>query len=74
MSSEEIKDKDVSLEEMFEQIKSIIEEISDPDIAIEDAFSKYESGMKLLKGANDKIDTIEKKVLALGENGELNEF
>ena len=68
------KDNEISLEEMFEQIESIIEELEDPSIAIEDAFAKYENGMMLLKGCNDKIDMIEKKVLAISDGGELNEF
>jgi len=63
-----------TLEELFEQLDNIVEALENPDIAIEDAFSKYEEGMKLLKNCNDKIDTIEKKVLAIGTDGELHEF
>lgn len=68
------KEKEISLEEMFEQIEGIIEELENPEIAIEDAFDKYENGMKLLKGCNDKIDAIEKKVMAITDDGELHEF
>lgn len=63
-----------TLEDMFEQIDNIVEALEDPDIAIEDAFKQYEKGMELLKGCNEKIDTIEKKVLAIGADGELHEF
>ena len=63
-----------SLEDTFKLIEDVIDKLEDPDIAIEDAFKEYESGMKLLKGCNDKLDRIEKKVLAVSENGELNEF
>jgi len=70
MSSE----KDISLEEMFSEIEKVIEELGDPDIAIESAFEKYENGMKLLKDCNDKIDMVEKKVMALNKDGDLDEF
>jgi len=68
------KDNEISLEEMFGQIETIIEDLEAPSIAIEDAFEKYESGIKLLKSCNDKIDMIEKKVLAISDNGEVDEF
>ena len=31
----------------------------------EDAFADYEEGMKLVKSCNEKIETIEKKILVL---------
>ena len=34
----------------------------------------YHKGMELLKVCNDKIDTIEKKMMVLDENGEEHEF
>lgn len=67
-------EKKETVEELFDKIEEIVSDLSKPDIAIEEAFTKYESGMELLKLCNDKIDTIEKKVLAIGENGELSEF
>ena len=66
--------KERSLEEMFGEIEDVIEKLEDPDVPIEDAFIRYEKGMKILKECNDKLDRIEKKVLVLSENGELNEF
>lgn len=63
-----------TLDELFKQIDEIVEALENPDIAIEEAFGKYEKGMELLKTCNEKIDTIEKKVLVISENGETNEF
>jgi exodeoxyribonuclease VII small subunit len=34
----------------------------------------YNKGMELLKYCNDKIDTVEKQMLQIDDNGELNEF
>ena len=70
----ETTNENITLEEMFDQIEGIIEELEDRNISIEDAFARYESGMKLLAGCNDKIDVIEKKVLALNSDGTLEDF
>ena len=34
----------------------------------------FEEGMKLVKYCNDSIDKVEKKVLILGQDGEVDEF
>lgn len=69
MSNNEFK-----LEESFEKLNVIIEELEKPDISLENSFSLYQEGMKLLKACNDSIDKVEKELIILGENGELNEF
>jgi exodeoxyribonuclease VII small subunit len=43
-------------------------------VSLEDSFKLYKEGMKLIKFCNDKIDKVEKQVLKLNENGELDEF
>lgn len=63
-----------TVEELFGKIEELVAQLGNPDIAIEEAFSKYETGMELLKVCNGKIDAIEKKVLAIGADGELSEF
>ena len=44
------------------------------DITLEDSFKEYKQGMEILKYCSDKIDRVEKKVLKIEGNGELNEF
>ena len=41
---------------------------------MEDSFLLYEKGMKKLKMCNDRIDQVEKKMLVINEQGELDEF
>ncbi len=72
--SDNNKDNDITLEELFGRIEGLIEELEYKDISIEDAFEKYESGMKLLSQCNERLDTIEKKVLSVNASGELKEF
>lgn len=63
-----------SLETVFEQLDEIVERLEAEDVSLEDSFGLYHKGMDLLKVCNDKIDTIEKKMMMLDENGEEHEF
>lgn len=75
MSEQETKKKEeLSLEEMFAQMESIIGEMEKGDVKLEESFRLYNEGMQLLKKCNETIDTVEKKVLVLEENGETHEF
>ena len=66
--------KDKSLEEVFEQLDDIIKNLEETTVSLEDSFQLYNKGMELLKICNDKIDTVEKKMLILDENGEQHEL
>jgi exodeoxyribonuclease VII small subunit len=66
--------KNVTIEEAFENLDNILEQLEDRDISLEDSFKMYNKGMELLKYCNDKIDTVEKQMLQIDDNGELNEF
>lgn len=68
------KKKVLTLEEAFSQLDQLIETLEGKDISLEDSFNKYQQGIKLLKICNEKIDTVEKKMLQLNSNGETNEF
>ena len=65
---------DQSLETVFEQLDEIVEQLEAEDVSLEDSFGLYHKGMDLLKVCNEKIDTIEKKMMILDENGEEHEF
>ena len=66
--------KELTLEQMFEKLEESIEKLEREDISLEDSFKIYREGMKLIQTCNEKIDKVEKEVLKLSENGELNEF
>ena len=44
------------------------------DISLEEAFDRFKEGLDLLKLAQSKIDTIEKKVLLISSDGEVKDF
>ena len=52
-------------ETTFAALDRIIGKLEKGDGSLEDAFADYEEGMKLVKSCNEKIETIEKKILVL---------
>ena len=66
--------KEMSLEEHFSELESLLADMEKDDVSLEKSFELYEKGMKLLKTCNDKIDKVEKKVQILNKEGDLNEF
>lgn len=69
-----LEEKELTLEEAFEKLEETIEKLEAEDITLEDSFKEYKQGMEILKYCSDKIDRVEKKVLKIEGNGELNEF
>ena len=66
--------KEQTLEQTFEKLEETIGKLEQEDISLEESFRLYKEGMKLIKSCNERIDRVEKEVLKLNENGELNEF
>lgn len=60
-----------SLEENFVALEELIEQMEAEDISLEEAFTAYSKGMNLLKQCNDQIDRVEKQVMKLNDEGEL---
>lgn len=65
---------EMSVEEAFERLEVLIQELEKPDLPLETSFAFYEEGMKLVKFCSEALDRVEKKVLVLSQDGELDEF
>lgn len=63
-----------SLEEAFRELDGLAGQLEERGISLEESFRIYKKGMDLLKYCNDAIDTVEKKMLQIEENGEVSEF
>ena len=71
-----------SLEELFAKLDQVAKELESGDTSLEvsgdtsleESFGLYQKGMEMLKLCNEKIDTVEKKVQVLEENGEIHDF
>lgn len=63
-----------TLEEVFAQLDDLAEKLEDKETSLEDSFNLYKQGMELLKFCSDKLDTVEKKMLQMNEDGRFSEF
>lgn len=63
--------QDKSLEEVLAEVEDIIEKLQQRDVSLEDSFLLYQQGIEKLRSCNEKIDTVEKKLLILNEEGQL---
>ena len=66
--------KEQTREEIFGEMEGLLEALESREISLEDSFEKYKEGMALLKAAGEKIDTVEKAMLVLNDQGEADEF
>ncbi|MEY8235882.1 exodeoxyribonuclease VII small subunit [Lachnospiraceae bacterium 66-29] len=74
MEKQEQKQKEQSLEEAFQELEAIIEKMQNREVTLEESFSLYEQGIHKLKFCNEKIDRVEKQMLTLNQEGELEIF
>lgn len=64
----------MTLEEAFAKLDEVTKSLEDESISLEASFQLYQKGMELLKYCSDSIDAVEKKVLVLNGEGQLDEF
>lgn len=76
MTDTQIQDtkNEKTLEEAFQELESLAEKLEDSSTSLEDSFRFYKKGMELLKFCSSKLDTVEKKMLQMDEDGTLHEF
>lgn len=55
----------MTIEETFAALDDLIDRLESGRGSLEDAFRNYETGMKLIKSCNEKIEKIEKQILVL---------
>lgn len=68
------EEEQVPLEELFENLEEVIGKLEGEDVNLEESFRLYKKGMELLNQCNAVIDTVEKKVLILDDNGNTSQF
>lgn len=69
-----MSEKEVTLEEMMDELEGCVKGLEDSEISLEESFHIYEKGIKLVKACNDRIDKVEKAVLKLEEDGSTTVF
>ena len=63
-----------TIEEVFQELDNLAVKLEDSETSLEDSFRFYKEGMELLKYCSEKLDTVEKKMLQMDEDGTLREF
>ncbi|MDW2797154.1 exodeoxyribonuclease VII small subunit [Clostridium boliviensis] len=66
--------KEKTIEETLKDLEELVKKLESGESSLEESFEYYETGMKLVKSCNDKIDKVEKKIIVLEENGEEHEL
>ena len=72
--AQQTTDNEKNIEDVFQELDVIAEKLESSDTSLEDSFRLYKKGMELLKYCNDKLDTVEKKMLQMNEDGTFREF
>lgn len=68
------EEKQLSLEEAFRQLETVVEKLEQPETTLEESFLAYKEGVSLVKLCNGMIDKVEKEVRILSEGGTEDEF
>lgn len=66
--------QEISLEQAFAEIETIIQQMEQSDMALDESFKLYESGVEKLKICTRLLGTVEKKMQMIRENGTLEDF
>ena len=69
-----MSEEKITLEECFLNIENILEQMEEGDISLDQSFELYKKGLGEIKAANELLDTVEKEMLVLTANGDLEEF
>ena len=59
------------IEDAYKELDLLIAHLEAEDTSLADAFADYKKGMKLLEKCQNSLDTIEKEVILLREDGTL---
>lgn len=72
--AQQTTDNEKNIEDVFQELDVIAEKLESSDTSLEDSFRLYKKGIELLKYCSGKLDTVEKKMLQMDEDGTLREF
>ena len=67
-------EKTLTLEERFANLEQIVARMEDTDVSLDEAFELYKKGLDEVKSANDMVQGMEKAMLVLNSDGQLEEF
>ena len=74
MAEGTVNQEKLSVETAFQELDRLAGRLEDPETSLEESFALYKKGMELLKYCSEKLDTVEKKMLQINEDGSFSEF
>ena len=60
-----------SLEDMLEELEECVSSLETGDLTLEQSFERFKQGMELVRQCNASIDTVEKEVVKLMDDGSI---
>ena len=63
-----------SLETVIGEVEAIVKQMEVSDVPLETSFQLYQQGIEKLKNCNEMLDAVEKKMLVISANGDLEDF
>ncbi len=66
--------QDRTLEQRMDDLDQLIEKMEAEEVSLDESFALYKQGLNEIKEANDMLDSMEKAMLILTEDGETEEF
>lgn len=67
------KEKDFQLEQAFEDLESIIAKLESDDVSLKESIKLYGEGAKLVALCKEELTGVEKEMIIIGENFNLEE-
>ena len=67
-------EKTLTLVVRFGHLEQIVARMEDADVSLDEAFELYKKGLDEVKSANDMVQGMEKAMLVLNSDGQLEEF
>lgn len=69
-----MSEEKITLEARLDHIEDIIGQMESGEVSLDGSFELYKEGLAEVKAANEMLDMMEKAMLVMNENGELEEF
>ncbi len=69
-----MSEKKINIESTLNELDVIVSKMENENLNLEDSLILYEKGISLVKGAQDSLNKIEKRIQILSKNNELTEL
>ncbi|MBO4845173.1 MAG: exodeoxyribonuclease VII small subunit [Lachnospiraceae bacterium] len=65
------EENNMTLEQMLDSLDKCVNMMENGELTLEESFNAFKEGMELVKRCNESIDTVEKEVVKLMDDGSI---